>query len=63
MSEWLGAEQSVLVDAGSLTAGSPRSKAPVDKTFRVYDQGQPMLLPPDLRAQQAGAGASGADGR
>jgi transposase len=49
MSESLGAEQSVLVDAESLTADPPRPKAPVNKTFRVYDQDQPMLLPPDLR--------------
>jgi hypothetical protein len=48
MSEPVGAEQSVLADAESLTTGPP-PKVPVNKTFRMYDQDQPMLLPPDLR--------------
>jgi transposase len=49
MSQTLGVEQSVLIGAESVAASSPGSKAPVNKTFRVYDQDQPMLLPPDLR--------------
>jgi transposase len=40
------AEQSVLVDVEPVVAAP---KAPVDKTFRRYDQDQPLLLPPDLR--------------
>jgi transposase len=46
MSELPGVEQSVLVDVEAVT---PAPRAPVNKTFRVYDQDQPMLLPPDLR--------------
>jgi len=42
-------EQSVLIDVEASAAGSVRAKAPVDKTFRKYDQDQPMLLPPDIR--------------
>jgi transposase len=49
MSVASGVEQSVLVDVEPLPAGRVGPKAPVDKTFRVYDQDQPMLLPPDLR--------------
>lgn len=49
MSGFCGVEDSVLIEAGAVASGSPRSKAPVNKTFRVYDQGQPMLLPPDLQ--------------
>jgi hypothetical protein len=30
-------------------AGPGQAKVPVDKTFRRYDQDQPMLLTPDLR--------------
>jgi len=42
-------EQSVLVDVEPLVPAPVAPKLPVDKTFRVYDQDQPMLLPPDLR--------------
>ena len=43
------AEQSVLIDVEPGSEGSARRKRPVDKTFRGYDQDQPMLLAPDLR--------------
>ena len=43
------AEQSVLVDVEPVAAGPARPKSPVDKTFRRYDQDQPLLLPPDVR--------------
>ena len=43
------AQQSVLMDVVPGAAGPGRAKAPVDKTFRRYDQDQPMLLAPDLR--------------
>jgi transposase len=43
------AEQSVLIDVEPGSEGSARPKRPVDKTFRGYDQDQPMLLAPDLR--------------
>lgn len=43
------AEQSVLVDVEPGGEGSGRPKRSVDKTFRRYDQDQPMLLAPDLR--------------
>lgn len=46
MADLPGVEQSVLVEVESVAAGP---KPPVSKTFRVYDQDQPMLLPPDLR--------------
>src|SRR5680860_1498905 len=46
MSKVLDAEQCVLVDVEPVVAAP---KAPVDKTFRRYDQDQPLLLPPDLR--------------
>ncbi len=49
MSQASAVEQSVLVDVEPPSAGPVGPKAPVDKTFRVYDQDQPMLLPPDLR--------------
>ena len=49
MSETPAVEQSVLIEAQALPAVSVGPKAPVNKTFRVYDQDQPMLLPPDLR--------------
>lgn len=49
MPEPRDAEQSVLMDVEAAAAGSPRPKLPVDKTFRRYDQGQPMLLAPDVR--------------
>jgi len=43
------AQQSVFMDVEPGAAGPGRAKAPVDKTFRRYDQDQPMLLAPDLR--------------
>jgi len=43
------AQQSVLMDVEPGAAGPEQAKAPVDKTFRRYDQDQPMLLAPDLR--------------
>lgn len=46
MSDSPDVAESVLVDVEAVT---PKPKAPVNKTFRVYDQDQPMLLPPDLR--------------
>ena len=49
MPEPRDAEQSVLIDVESAAAGSVRSRRPVDKTFRRYDQDQPMLLAPDVR--------------
>jgi transposase len=49
MPEPRGAEQSVLMDVDEAVAGPARPKRPVDKTFRRYDQDQPMLLAPDLR--------------
>ena len=42
-------EQSLLMNVEPLPPGSGLAKAPVDKTFRRYDQDQPMLLAPDLR--------------
>ena len=39
----------VLMDVEVAAAGSVRRKSAVDKTFRGYDQDQPMLLPPDIR--------------
>jgi transposase len=49
MSEQRVVEQSVLMDVDGAAAGSVRPKPPVDKTFRRYDQDQPMLLAPDIR--------------
>lgn len=49
MPETWDAEQSVLIDVEPGCEGSARSKRLVDKTFRWYDQDQPMLLAPDLR--------------
>ena len=49
MSEPQVAQQSVLMDVEPVAAGSGQAKLPVDKTFRRYDQDQPMLLAPDLR--------------
>src|SRR5450756_2827308 len=37
------------MDVEPVAAGSGQAKLPVDKTFRRYDQDQPMLLAPDLR--------------
>jgi len=49
MTEPRDAEQSVLMDVEPGMVGSARPKSPVVKTFRGYDQDQPMLLAPDLR--------------
>jgi transposase len=49
MSEPQVPQQSVLIDVEPLPAGMVYAKTPVDKTFRGYDQDQPMLLAPDLR--------------
>ena len=49
MSKPLVAQQSVLMVVEPGAAGAGRAKVPVDKTFRGYDQDQPMLLAPDLR--------------
>src|SRR5680860_1880580 len=49
MSEPQVAQQFVLMDVEPVAAGSGQAKLPVDKTFRRYDQDQPMLLAPDLR--------------
>jgi transposase len=49
MSEPRDAEQSVLIDVEPGAEGSTTPKRSVDKTFRRYDQDQPMLLAPDLR--------------
>jgi len=42
-------QQSVLMDVEPVVAGPVQAKVSVDKTFRRYDQDQPMLLAPDLR--------------
>ncbi len=49
MSEQRDAEDSVLMDVGADAAGVRRPKRSVNKTFRRYDQDQPMLLAPDIR--------------
>ena len=49
MSDLRDAEQSVLIELEPGSLGVVRPKAAVDKTFRRYDQDQPMLLAPDLR--------------
>ena len=49
MSERGVPQQSVLMDVEPVVAGPVQAKVPVDKTFRRYDQDQPMLLAPDLR--------------
>ena len=49
MSEPQVPQQLVLIDVEPLSADSVQAKSPVDKTFRGYDQDQPMLLAPDLR--------------
>ena len=49
MSEPHVPQQSVLIDVEPLSAEGVQAKTPVDKTFRRYDQDQPMLLAPDLR--------------
>ncbi len=47
MSEPQVLQQSVLIDVEPVPGGSVQAKMPVDKTFRRYDQDQPMLLDPD----------------
>ena len=42
-------EQSVLMELEPGSEGPVRPRSAVDKTFRRYDQDQPMLLAPDLR--------------
>ena len=42
-------EQCVMMDVERGSGGSVRPRRPVEKTFRRYDQDQPMLLAPDLR--------------
>src|SRR5674476_850374 len=42
-------QQWVLMDVEPVAAGPVQAKVPVDKTFRRYDQDQPMLVAPDLR--------------
>ncbi len=49
MLETWDAEQSVLIDVEPGAEGCARPNRSVDKTFRRYDQDQPMLLAPDLR--------------
>jgi transposase len=49
MPELWDVEQSVLIDVEPGAEGSARPKRSVDKTFRRYDQDQPMLLAPDVR--------------
>jgi len=49
MLERRDAEDSVLMDVEADAAGVRRPKRPVEKTFRRYDQDQPMLLAPDIR--------------
>ena len=49
MAKRSGVEQSVLVDVEPGSEGSARVRRPVEKTFRRYDQDQPMLLAPDVR--------------
>jgi len=43
------AQHSVLLDVEPVAAGTVQAKTAVDKTFRRYDQDQPMLFAPDLR--------------
>ncbi len=49
MSKQRDAEDSVLMDVEADAAGVRRPKRSVNKTFRRYDQDQPMLLAPDIR--------------
>ena len=49
MSEQRVVGHSVLMDVDEASVGPLRPRRPVDKTFRTYDQDQPMLLAPDLR--------------
>ena len=49
MSEQRLADRLLLVDVDEASAGPWRPKRPVEKTFRSYDQDQPMLLAPDIR--------------
>ena len=49
MSKTQVAQQSVLMVVKPVSVGSGQAKSAVDRTFRRYDQDQPMLLAPDLR--------------
>jgi transposase len=49
MARVAGVEQSGLIDVEPGAEGVARPKRTIDKTFRSYDQGQPMLLAPDVR--------------
>ena len=49
MARATGVEQSGLIDVEPGAEGVARPKRTIDKTFRSYDQDQPMLLAPDLR--------------
>jgi transposase len=49
MAEPQDVEQCALMDVEPGSGGSVRARRPVEKTFRRYDQDQPMLLAPDLR--------------
>ena len=49
MSEQRVAEHLVLVDVDEAWLGPRRRRTPVGRTFRRYDQDQPMLLAPDVR--------------
>ncbi len=53
MAEQREAQQCVLMDVEAAAVGSGRAKMPVDRTFRRYDQDQPMLLAPDSRDWRA----------
>ena len=49
MARATGVEQSGLIDVEPGCEGVARPKRSVEKTFRSYDQDQPMLLAPDVR--------------
>ncbi len=49
MPETFPVGDSVLIEVEPGSGGNFRLKRPVGKTFRRYDQDQPLLLPPDLR--------------
>ena len=49
MARATGVEQSGLIDVEPGCGGVARPKRSVEKTFRSYDQDQPMLLAPDVR--------------
>ena len=49
MARATGVEQSGLIEVEPGAEGVARPKRTIDKTFRSYDQEQPMLLAPDVR--------------